>query len=59
MEALFDKMEEKGMNRHKAAAQSLITPQCGLGLVDIPNVDKVFDLMKGVSDTLKQRYGLE
>ena len=59
MEAIFDKMEEKGMNRQKAAEQSLITPQCGLGLVDIPNVDKVFDLLKGVSDTLKQRYDLE
>ena len=59
MESLFDKMEEKGINRHKAAAQSMITPQCGLGLVDLPNVDKVFDLLKGVSDALKERYGFQ
>ena len=39
MESIFDKMEEKGINRQKAAAQSLITPQCGLGLVDTANVE--------------------
>ena len=59
MESIFDKMEEKGINRQKAAVQSLITPQCGLGLVDVDNVDKVFDLLKGVSDALKERYGLQ
>ena len=59
MESIFDKMEEKGINRHKAAAQSMITPQCGLGLVELPNVDKVLDLLKGVSDTLKERYGFQ
>ena len=59
MESVFDKMEEKGINRQKAAVQSLITPQCGLGLVAEENVDKVLDLLKGVSETLKQRYGLQ
>ena len=59
MESIFDKMEEKGMNRQKAASQSLITPQCGLGLVDVDNVDKVFDLLQGVSKALKERYGLQ
>ncbi len=59
MESIFSKMEEKGINRQKAAAQSLITPQCGLGLVEIHNVDKVFDLMKGVSEKLKERYGFQ
>ena len=59
MEAIFDKMEEKGINRQKAASQSLITPQCGLGLVDVDNVDKVFDLLQGVSKALKERYGLQ
>ena len=59
MEEIFDKMEEKGINRKKAAAQSMITPQCGLGLMDLPNVDKVFDLLQGVSKALKERYGLQ
>ena len=59
MESIFDKMEEKGINRQKAAAQSLITPQCGLGLVDLENVDKVFDLLQGVSKALKGRYGFQ
>jgi len=59
MEEIFDKMEEKGINRKKAAAQSMITPQCGLGLMDLPNVDKVFDLLEGVSKALKERYGLQ
>ena len=59
MESIFDKMEEKGINRQMAASRSLITPQCGLGLVDLPNVDKVLDLLKGVSGALKERYGLQ
>ena len=59
MESVFDKMEEKGINRQKAAVQSMITPQCGLGLVAEENVDKVLDLLKGVSEALKQRYGLQ
>ena len=59
MESIFDKMEEKGINRQKAAAQSLITPQCGLGLVDTANVDKVLDLLQGVSNALNERYGFQ
>ena len=59
MESIFDKMEEKGINRQMAASRSLITPQCGLGLVDEEKVDKVFDLLKGVSDVLKERYGFQ
>ena len=59
MESIFDKMEEKGINRQRAASRSLITPQCGLGLVDPDNIDKVFDLLQGVSKALKERYGLQ
>jgi len=59
MESIFDKMEEKGINRQRAASRSLITPQCGLGLVEEDNVDKVFDLLQGVSNALKERYGLQ
>ena len=59
MESIFDKMEEKGISRQMAASRSLITPQCGLGLVDPENVDKVLDLLKGVSEALKERYGLQ
>ena len=59
MESIFDKMEEKGINRQRAASRSLITPQCGLGLVDPDNIDKVFDLLQGVSKALRERYGLQ
>lgn len=59
LESLFDKMEEKGINRQTAAMQSLITPQCGLGLVQPENVEKVFDLLNGVSSEMKKRYELE
>lgn len=59
LEALFDKLEEKGINRQKAAAHSLITPQCGLGGTSIENVDKVFDLLAGVSAEMRSRYGFE
>lgn len=59
LESLFDRLEEKGLNRQKAARQSLITPQCGLGLVEPKNVEKVLDLLKGVSEEMKKRYDLE
>jgi len=58
-EGIFDKLEEKGINRQKAAEQSIITPQCGLNGLTQENVDKVFDLMKGVSDEMRRRYGFE
>lgn len=58
-EGLFDRLEEKGINRQKAAEQSIITPQCGLNGMSQENVDKVFDLMKGVSDEMRRRYGFE
>lgn len=59
MESVFDKMEERGINRQKVAARSIITPQCGLGLVYEENIDKVFDLLVGVSGDLRKRYDLE
>ncbi|MCQ2052775.1 MAG: hypothetical protein MJZ03_02405 [archaeon] len=58
MEKIFDKLEEKGVNRQKAATQSLITPQCGLNNVGIDNIDKVFDMLDKVSKTLKEEYDL-
>lgn len=57
MEDIFDKMEEKGLSRQKAALRSIITPQCGLAGVAPENIDKVFDLLAGVSKTMKERYG--
>ncbi len=58
-EALFDKLEQKGINRQKAAEQSIITPQCGLNGVSVENVDKVLDLLSGVSKEMRSRYGFE
>lgn len=57
LESIFDKMEGKGINRKKAATQSLITPQCGLGTMQPENVSKAFDLLDGVSKEMKKRYG--
>ena len=57
LESLFDKMEEKGINRKKVAHQSMITPQCGLSGLTEENAKKVFDLLDGVSKEMKRRYG--
>lgn len=57
LESLFDKLEEKGINRKKAAHQSMITPQCGLSGLTPENANKVFDLLDGVSKEMKRRYG--
>ncbi len=57
LESLFDKLEEKGINRKKAAHQSIITPQCGLSGLTPENANKVFDLLDGVSKEMKRRYG--
>ena len=57
LESLFDKMEEKCINRKKVAHQAMITPQCGLSGLTEENAKKVFDLLDGVSKEMKRRYG--
>ncbi len=57
LEALFDKLENKGISRQKAASQSMITPQCGLSGVSEENIGKVYELLNAVSTEMKSRYG--
>jgi hypothetical protein len=59
MDAILQKFEAKGIDRKMAARHSIITPQCGLGSLDVEHVDKVFNLMKGVSEEMKGRYGFK
>ncbi len=56
LDSFLDKMETKGMNRQKIAEQSLISPQCGLSGLSPEHIDKVFALLKGVSDIMRKRY---
>lgn len=59
LEALLDKMEKKGIDRRRAASQSMITPQCGLNGVSEANIGKAYALMNEVSLEMKRRYGLQ
>jgi len=48
----------KGMDEDLIARRSMITPQCGLGGLSEDNVDKVLNMLGGVSRSLKEHYGV-
>lgn len=59
LDSIFDKLEQKGINRKKATERSLITPQCGFAGICPENVDKLLELLTGVSAKMKERYGFK
>ena len=59
LEALFDKMENKGFSRQNVASQSMITPQCGLSGISEQNIGKLYALLNAVSAEMKARYGFQ
>lgn len=57
MEAIFDKLESKGIGRKLATSRSLITPQCGMGTTSIQCAEKALDMCVSLSSMLKKKYG--
>lgn len=57
MEAIFDKLESKGIGRELAASRSLLTPQCGLGTTSKDCAEKALDMLTSLSSMLRKKYG--
>jgi len=51
-------MVSKGIDREVLLAQSMVTPQCGLGGLDEDQCVHVLSLLNGVTDAVRKKYGL-
>jgi hypothetical protein len=58
-EAQSTAIEALGFDRSAILAQTFITPACGTGSLTIGLANKVLALTRQVSDTLREKYGLE
>jgi hypothetical protein len=59
LDASFDMLAEKGIDKEALMKSSLITPECGLGGVDEPMSARILDTLVSVSLALEEKYGLE
>jgi methionine synthase II (cobalamin-independent) len=57
-EGYMDMLFRKGMNLDLVLERSLITPQCGLGGLDVPKAERVLELLNGTVDAIRARYRL-
>jgi len=57
-EDYMDMLFRKGMDLDLILERSLITPQCGLGGLDVPNAERVLELLNGTVEAIRQRYRL-
>ncbi|MHB8895635.1 MAG: uroporphyrinogen decarboxylase/cobalamine-independent methonine synthase family protein [Candidatus Geothermincolia bacterium] len=56
LEAGFDVLEGKGVDRQKLARRSLVSPSCGLGSATIEIADRALALTREVSEEMRRRY---
>lgn len=62
--AHFDKVvdllvEKSGVDRRLVLERSLVTPSCGTGCLEVRDAEKVFGLLNGLSQGLREKYGME
>jgi hypothetical protein len=57
LEALFDGLASKGIDKGLIAEQAIITPSCGTGTMELPDAVKVFEMTGELSKSLKAKYG--
>lgn len=55
--ALLQGLEQKGFDKSVLAAQSLVTPACGMGSLDKDKSLRILDLTVEVSALARERYG--
>ena len=57
-EKLSDHLAGKaGIEKSTIAEQAFITPSCGTGSMEPQDAERVFDILRGTSRALKERYG--
>jgi methylmalonyl-CoA mutase cobalamin-binding subunit len=52
----IEALASKGVDQIRILKGSIISPQCGLGGMDVKNVDKVLDMLSGVSERMQGYY---
>jgi len=58
-EKLVDNLVTKtGLNKQQILEQSVITPSCGTGSMDVADAERVFDILGQTSKALKAKYNL-
>lgn len=49
-------LADEGISRELILRQSLVSPSCGLGSLQVPLAEHILDLTREVSETMQQRY---
>ncbi len=58
-EKVLDNLVTKtGLNKQQVLEQSLITPSCGTGSLDVADAERVFAILGQTSKALKAKYNL-
>jgi methionine synthase II (cobalamin-independent) len=57
-EGYMDMLFRKGMDPDLVLERSLITPQCGLGGLEVPKAQRVLELLNGTVEAIRARYRL-
>jgi hypothetical protein len=58
LEALMDGLAAKGIAKDLILERCIVTSSCGTGSMEVADAEKVFDLIRGVSQALQDKYGL-
>jgi len=56
-EVMADNLAGKGIDKQMILEQSIITPSCGTGLLEVADGEKVFQTLRLVSEALRAKHG--
>jgi hypothetical protein len=59
LEEMIGHLASKGIDKQLIVEQALITPACGTGTMEPVDAEKVFDITCGLSEAMREKYGLE
>lgn len=57
LEKVMDKLAAQGIDKKAIVEQSLITPSCGTGSMEVADAEKVFLMVAELSKRMKAKYG--
>jgi methionine synthase II (cobalamin-independent) len=57
LHSYFATLEVVGVSRQRLQQQSLITPSCGMGSLDVTRVHHILELTRGLSDRMREAAG--
>jgi len=58
LEEGMDNLASKGIDKKLIVSQAMITPSCGTGSMDAADAERVFKLLKAVTDRMKEKYNV-